>query len=164
MRTLERSADLIGKLPEGSDAKSSVRTLIDEMTADMLRAYRNPSGSRWPFVGGLVIALVGVAIGFGVIALSWRSNFGIGTGPGIALMVLSVSLFTAGYALMFLAFTNRRRNRFRQRTLAEMEHYRSAVLERIRRDRWRPRRRTMHRQRLSMVNADIKAFKERSHR
>jgi hypothetical protein len=51
MRTLEQSAELIGKLPEGSDAKSSVRELIDEMTADMLRAYRNPSSSRWPFIG-----------------------------------------------------------------------------------------------------------------
>lgn len=162
MRTIERSADLLGKLPKGSDALTTVKALMDDVAADLLRAYRNPSSGRWQSVVGAILALLGV-VGLVAVALGTRGRLFRGTGDwsAIGLMMLSVSVFTAGYALMFLAVVNRRRHRLRQRTRAEMENYKAHIVARMQQDRWRPRRRKEHARRLREVEADIREFEAR---
>ena len=164
MRTLERSAELMGKLSDGSDAKSSVSALMDDMTADMLRAYRNPSNSRWPFLGGLALTLLGVAGGVALFTRPVDSGFGVSTGLGFALAAMSAGLFASGYALVFLALINRRRHRYRQRNLEELEAERSRIQDMIKHHPWNLHRRYRLQSWLQEIEANIKATKNRSRR
>lgn len=138
-----------------------MKALIDDITADMLKSYRNPSNGKWQFLVGIALATIGIS---GLLGLVLSSVFEteLESATFIVLMTASVGLFSAGYALMLLAVLNRRRHRLRQRTRVEMASYKTWVLEQMRRSRWRPSRRRMLAERLRRVEADIARFDART--
>lgn len=162
LRTLERSAELLDKLPKGSEALGAVKALMDEVSADMLRSYRNPSSGRWQISAGFALLLIGLIGLLGLFYLSNAWDFYIETWLLFALMMLAASIFTAGYALMLIAVLNRRRHRLRIRTRNELLSMKERARDRKRRDWWRPRRRRLHVRVIRDLEAEIKRIDARA--
>lgn len=162
LRTLERSAELLHKLPKGSEALGAVKALVDDVSADMLRSYRNPSSGRWQISAGFALLMIGLIGLLGLFYLSSAWDFYIDTWLLFALIMLAASIFTAGYALVLIAVLNRRRHRLRIRTRNELLSIKERALDRKRRDWWRPRRRRLHVLVIRDLEAEIKRIDARA--